>query len=89
MVGAVFTVGSLSCCAPLLVPGVLSLVGFSGASLLVLNLRLYQLRVPLTVIAIVFLLASLGMGLQQVTRSCRIAPNRSRATGTFPGASTG
>ncbi len=72
LVGTLFSVGSLSCCAPLLLPGVLSLVGFSGSSLLALNIRLYQLRVPLTALAIAFLLVSLWIGLRNVTRSCRI-----------------
>ena len=71
IVGAIFSVGSLSCCAPLLVPGLLSLVGFGGADLLTLNIRLHQLRGPLTLVAIVFLLASLAMALQQVAASCK------------------
>ncbi len=74
--GAVFSVGSLSCCAPLLVPAMLSLLGFSGTSLLALNLRLHQLRPPLTLLAIGLLLVSLWIGLRNVTLSCRIAPIR-------------
>jgi hypothetical protein len=73
LVGTLFSIGSLSCCAPLLLPGVLSLVGFSGSSLLALNLRLHQLRLPLTALALAFLLVSLWIGLKNVTRSCRIA----------------
>jgi len=73
LVGTLFSVGSLSCCAPLLLPGVLSLVGFSGSSLVALNLRLHQLRLPLTALAIAFLVVSLWIGLRNVTRSCRIA----------------
>ncbi len=73
LVGTLFSVGSLSCCAPLLLPGVLSLLGFSGSALLAFNLRLHQLRVPLTALAIAFLLVSLWIGLRNVTRSCRIA----------------
>lgn len=73
LVGTLFSVGSLSCCAPLLLPGVLSLLGFSGSTLLAFNLRLHQLRVPLMALAIAFLLVSLWIGLRNVTRSCRIA----------------
>ncbi len=73
LVGTLFSVGSLSCCAPLLLPGVLSLLGFSGSTLLALNVRLHQLRVPLTALAIAFLLVSLWIGLRNVTRSCRIS----------------
>jgi hypothetical protein len=74
--GAVFSVGSLSCCAPLLVPGALSLLGFSGSSLLALNLRLHQLRLPLTLLAIAFLVLSVWIGLRDVAFSCRLAPSR-------------
>ena len=74
--GAVFSVGSFSCCAPLLIPGVLSLLGFSGSSLLALNLRLHQLRLPLTLLAIAFLLLSLWIGLRNVAFSCQLAPIR-------------
>ncbi len=72
LVGTLFSVGSLSCCAPLLLPGMLSLLGFSGSTLLAFNLRLHQLRLPLTALAIAFLLVSLWIGLRNVTRSCRI-----------------
>jgi hypothetical protein len=72
LVGTLFSVGSLSCCAPLVLPGVLSLLGFSGSTLLALNIRLHQLRLPLMALAIAFLLVSLWIGLRNVTRSCRI-----------------
>ena len=73
VVGTLFSVGSLSCCAPLLLPGLLSLLGFSGSTLLAFNLRLHQLRLPLTAVAIAFLVVSLGIGLRNVTRSCQIS----------------
>lgn len=76
VLGAIFGIGSLSCCAPLLLPGLLSLIGFSGSTLLALNLRLHQLRVPLTVLAIAFLLVSLWMALRNVAAVCRIAVHR-------------
>jgi hypothetical protein len=72
LVGTLFSVGSLSCCAPLLLPGVLSLLGFSGSTLLAFNVRVHQLRLPLMALAIAFLLVSLWIGLRNVTRSCRI-----------------
>ena len=73
LVGTLFGVGSLSCCAPLLLPGVLSLLGFSGSTLLAFNVRVHQLRLPLMALALAFLLVSLWIGLRNVTRSCRIA----------------
>lgn len=72
LMGTLFSVGSLSCCAPLLLPGLLGLLGFSGSTLLAFNVRLHQLRLPLTAIAIAFLLVSLWIGLRNVTRSCRV-----------------
>lgn len=70
--GTIFSVGSLSCCAPLLVPGLLGLLGFSGSSVLALNLRLHQLRLPLTLLALAFLTSSFVMGVASVTRSCAL-----------------
>ena len=71
VVGTLFSVGSLSCCAPLLLPRVFSLLGFSGSTLLAFNVRVHQLRLPLMALAIAFLLVSLWIGLRSVTRSCR------------------
>lgn len=76
ILGTVFSVGSLSCCAPLLVPGLLGLLGFSGTSLLALNLRLHQFRLPLTVLALAFLALSFSMGVANVTRSCQLPRSR-------------
>lgn len=82
--GAVFSLGSLSCCAPLLIPGLLSLLGFSGSSLLALNLQLHRLRLPLTLTAIAFLLLSLLIALRNVTLTCRLKPVGSRAEESGP-----
>ena len=73
-IGAVLGIGSMSCCAPLLLPGLLSLAGFSGASLLSLNLRLHQLRLPLVALAVVFLAISLWAGGRNVMAACRVPP---------------
>jgi len=70
ILGTLFSIGSLSCCAPLLLPGLLGLLGFSGTSLLALNLRLHQFRLPLTLLALAFLVLSFSMGVANVTRSC-------------------
>lgn len=76
VLGTLFSVGSFSCCAPLLLPGLLSLLGFSGTSLLALNLRLHQFRVPLTLAALGFLAFSFAMGVANVTRSCDLPRGR-------------
>ena len=70
--GALFSVGALSCCAPLLLPGMLGLFGFSGTALLALNLRLHQLRLPLTALALAFLVVSFTVGVRNVRLSCRV-----------------
>lgn len=71
--GLLFSVGSMSCCAPLLLPGLLSLLGFSGTTLLALNLRVHQVRLPLTAVALLFLGLSLWMAINNVSRSCALA----------------
>ncbi len=76
VLGTLFSVGSLSCCAPLLLPGLLGLLGFSGTSLLALNLHLHQFRLPLTVLALAFLALSFSMGVANVTRSCDLPRGR-------------
>ncbi len=76
LLGTLFSIGSLSCCAPLMLPGLLGLRGFSGTSLLALNLRLHQFRLPLTVLALAFLGLSFSMGLANVTRSCDLRRGR-------------
>ena len=77
--GALLGVGSMSCCAPLLLPGLLGVAGFSGSSLLSLNIRLHQLRLPLVALAVFFLAISLWAGTRNVTRACRLAPPRAPA----------
>ena len=72
--GALLGVGSMSCCAPLLLPGLLGVAGFSGSSLLSLNIRLHQLRLPLVALAVFFLAVSLWAGTRNVTRACRLSP---------------
>lgn len=50
----------------------LSLFGFSGTTLLALNLRLHQLRLPLTALALAFLLVSLAIGVRNVRQTCLV-----------------
>jgi uncharacterized integral membrane protein len=52
------------------------LLGFSGTSLLALNLRLHQFRLPLTLVALAFLVLSLVIGMANVTRSCQLPRGR-------------
>lgn len=67
-----FSIGAMSCCAPPLLPALLSLVGVSGTSLLSFNLRLHQLQFPLFGSAMLLMAFSLWVGLRNVTRACRL-----------------
>lgn len=69
---ALLSIGSLSCCAPLLIPGVLSLVGVSGTSILSMTLRLHSWRLPLSLAALLLLFLNLATGLRGVNRACRL-----------------
>lgn len=69
---ALLSIGSLSCCAPLLIPGLLSLAGVSGTSILTITMHLHAWRLPLFLAALVLLAASLLTGLRGVTRACRL-----------------
>ena len=62
----------MSCCAPLLLPALLSLVEVSGTSLLSFNLRLHQFRLPLFGSALLLMTFSLSVAVRNVTRACRL-----------------
>ena len=69
---ALLSLGSLSCCAPLLIPGVLSLVGVSGTTILSTTIRLHAWRLPLFVAVLLLLAASLATGLRGAGRACQL-----------------
>jgi hypothetical protein len=72
IIGPVFGIVSMSCCAPLLAPAILSFVGFSGTTLLNVNATLHELSTPLTLTAIVLLLVSVILVSRTVTASCEL-----------------
>src|SRR5260370_35832735 len=51
VLGPVFGIVSMSCCAPLLAPALLIFVGFSGTMLLNVNATLHGLSTPLTLVS--------------------------------------
>lgn len=71
-IAALFSLSSLSCCAPLLIPGVLGLAGVSGTSILAINLRLHAWRIPLFAAALVLLSLSFVSGLRGATAGCQL-----------------
>jgi len=72
LLGPVFGILSMSCCAPLLAPALLSFVGFSGSTLLNVNTTLHELSTPLTLASLALLLLSIGLVSHTVAAACRI-----------------
>lgn len=72
-VGGIFAgMATMSCCAPLLLPAVLSFVGFSGTQLLFLNITARQYALYLSLISIGLLGMSLFMASRSVSATCRV-----------------
>jgi len=75
VLGPVFGILSMSCCAPLLAPALLSFIGFSGTTLLNVNATLHELSTPLTLASLVLLVLSIGLVSHTISAACRV-PNR-------------
>jgi hypothetical protein len=80
LVGSVFAIAGVSCCAPLLLPALLSFVGFSGTALLGFNLALRDWSPVLTVASIMLMLTSIGLVARTITTECTL-PRRSLQSG--------
>ena len=77
--GTVTGILSLSCCAPLLIPTLLSFVGFSGTTLARFNAAVSGLAVPLTIGSIALMLASIALVSHTITAACKLpAPRTDR-----------
>ena len=76
VLGPVFGIVSMSCCAPLLAPALLSFVGFSGTTLLNVNATLHELSTLLTVVSIALLLVSIVLVSRTVTAVCALPTPR-------------
>lgn len=59
VLGAVIGTASMSCCAPIILPSLLSLLGFSGATILSFNLVVERYWLPLATASVILLLYSL------------------------------
>ena len=70
--GPVFGIVSMSCCAPLLAPALLSFVGFSGTTLLNVNATLHELSMPLTLASVGLMLLSIGLISRTITAVCEL-----------------
>jgi hypothetical protein len=70
LVGTVAAVAGVSCCAPLLLPAVLSFVGFSGTALLGFNASIRRLAGPLEFASVVLLVVSIAFVSRTLTATC-------------------
>jgi len=70
--GAVFGALSMTCCAPVILPAILSLLGFSGTTILSLNLTLNRFWMPLAVAGIILLTYSSVSVVQSLNRECNV-----------------
>jgi hypothetical protein len=72
VLGAVLGTASMTCCAPVLLPSLLSLLGFSGTSILGINGMLHRYWLPLATLGIILLAYSLFSVVQGLNRECAI-----------------
>jgi hypothetical protein len=74
LVGTVAAVAGVSCCAPVLLPALLSFVGFSGTALLGFNASVRRLAGPLELASMVLLAMSIGLVSRTLTAACGLPP---------------
>ena len=76
VLGTLFGVLSMSCCAPLILPALLSFVGFSGMTLLQVNVAVHDWATPLTIASICFMLLAIGLVSRTITAACELPSPR-------------
>ena len=76
VLGAVAGTASLTCCAPVVLPSVLSLVGFSGTEILSVNSVLHRFWLPLTTLSVLLLALSLYSVAQSLQLRCMVLSAR-------------
>lgn len=72
VLGALVGTVSMSCCAPVLLPALLSLLGFSGTAILSVNVTVHRYFVPLAMVAIALLGYSLLATAASLGRTCTV-----------------
>jgi hypothetical protein len=77
--GAVTGILSLSCCAPLLIPSLLSFVGFSGTALVAFNLTVRDYLGPLAMLSAALMAGSVLLVSRSITSAC--VPANATASG--------
>jgi hypothetical protein len=72
LAGTVTGILSVSCCAPLLIPTLLSFVGFSGTALVTFNITVRDYLAPLAALSIVLMVASIALVSRTVAAACKV-----------------
>lgn len=81
VLGLLAGTASMSCCAPVILPAILSLVGFSGTAILSVNLTIHRYFLPLALLGVVLLGYSILSTTASLGRSCAV---ESREVGIPP-----
>jgi hypothetical protein len=76
LAGTVTGILSVSCCAPLLIPTLLSFIGFSGTALVAFNITVRDYLAPLAVLSIALMAVSVVLVARTVTAVCKVAAPR-------------
>jgi hypothetical protein len=72
LAGTLTGILSVSCCAPLLIPTLLSFVGFSGTALVTFNLAVRDYLGPLAGLSVVLMLLSIVLVARTITAVCKV-----------------
>jgi hypothetical protein len=70
--GAILGASSMTCCAPVLLPSVLSLIGFSGVTILSVNAILSRFWAPLATLSVILLIWALISVVRSLGRTCTL-----------------
>jgi hypothetical protein len=72
LAGMVAAVAGVSCCAPVLLPALLSFIGFSGTALLGFNASVRRQAAPLELASVVLLVVSIALVSRTLTAACQL-----------------
>lgn len=81
VLGAIAGTTSMTCCAPVILPSVLSLLGFSGTSILGINSTLNRYWVPLATISVILLTYAIMSVIRSLNLECELRLDRRDVAG--------
>ncbi len=77
--GAALGTASMTCCTPVILPSLLSLIGFSGATVLSFNLLVQRWWLPMAALSIILLAYSLSSVVHSLELKCQAPDSASEA----------